>query len=332
MPVIHRQLGVVAHEAAEPTGLRRCREQHEIPAGTVGTEQVGGQPDGGERVVDPRQVLVDALVEVVELDVGTVHEPGRPRRIDVLLEIGERGPHPGQRLRRGRRRPRRRSARPRCAVTRCRCRRAHRRPWPHRGHRTRSTPRPRRGAGRRSGRAGPHPPPARSTDRVLARGALPIRGTSAPPPRSRRSRRAIYAELGARAAAGEFVTGPGGGKAEAGGGGDGEGDEAPGTDPGHSPHELRTGMETGDEQQRGDETGDDSRQSERIAELGADEHVERDAQGQRRAPPVGRGRWCRPTTRGRAPRARGRSAPGRWRARRRHQRRSRPPTTAPWRR
>ena len=61
------QLGVAADEPAEPARLRRRREQQEVRARLVGAEHRRRHADRLQGVVDRRQVLVDALGEVVEL-------------------------------------------------------------------------------------------------------------------------------------------------------------------------------------------------------------------------------------------------------------------------
>ena len=179
------QLGVAADEPAEAPRLRRRREQHQVRARPVGTEHRRGHLDRREGVVEAGQVLLDAVVEVVELVGRPVDEPRRPRRVGSPLQLDERGAHPGQG-------PVQRGQRVQvdapldgAAGRRGRSRRGPRRRSPPPPRRRRSCRRPPSGAGRRPARTRPRPPAVRRLGRAPPRAWPRHPGTTARRPRSR---------------------------------------------------------------------------------------------------------------------------------------------------
>ena len=103
LPVVDRQLGVVADEPAEATRLRRRGEQHEVAAGPVGAEHLGSQTDrgrarcrcsAGARRCSRRSRRARCRPGATSHGVRDV--------VDVALQVDERVAHPRQRARRGR--------------------------------------------------------------------------------------------------------------------------------------------------------------------------------------------------------------------------------------
>ena len=97
-PAVDGELGVVAGEAAQPAGLGRRREQHEVRAWPVGAEHGRRQRHGVAGVLQLRLVLGDPLGQRVELVVELRRQPVRPRVGDGRGQLVERAVDVGERL------------------------------------------------------------------------------------------------------------------------------------------------------------------------------------------------------------------------------------------